>query len=67
MISSANQPHPVEISQHSMQLDKVYEPGRFEPKSAEWWMETGLFAASTDPDRETFALVAPTPNVRGVV
>jgi len=48
-----------------MQLDKVYEPGLFEPKWADWWVEEGLFTASTDPDRETFSLVAPPPNVTG--
>ncbi|MBI1357975.1 MAG: valine--tRNA ligase [Acidobacteria bacterium] len=50
-----------------MQLEKVYEPGLFEPKWAEWWVEEGLFTASTDPDRPTFSLVAPPPNVTGAL
>ncbi len=50
-----------------MQLDKVYEPGRFEPKWAKWWVDENLFVASTDSDRPTYSLVAPPPNVTGAL
>ena len=48
-----------------MQLDKVYEPGRFEPRWAQWWIDSGLFRASTDAARPVFSLVIPPPNVTG--
>jgi valyl-tRNA synthetase len=48
-------------------LEKVYEPQRFEPHWAEWWIDTGLFhvrAEDAQPGR-TFSLVIPPPNVTG--
>ncbi len=50
-----------------MELDKVYEPGRFEPKWAQRWVDDALFVASTDSDRPTYSLVAPPPNVTGAL
>jgi valyl-tRNA synthetase len=53
-----------------MQLEKVYEPQRFEPHWAQWWIDSGIFRAV--PGRETasgarkvFSLVIPPPNVTG--
>ncbi len=51
-----------------MQLDKVYEPQRFEPQWAERWIESGIFhapAAEASEGRETFSLAIPPPNVTG--
>jgi valyl-tRNA synthetase len=50
-----------------MQLEKVYEPQRFEPHWAQFWIDRGFFHApeSGDPDREVFSLVIPPPNVTG--
>ncbi len=50
-----------------MQLEKVYEPQQFEPHWAEWWRDSGFFAASADPSdpRPVFSLVIPPPNVTG--
>jgi valyl-tRNA synthetase len=48
-----------------MQLDKVYEPGRFEPRWAQWWVESGIYRAEWQPDRPVFSLVIPPPNVTG--
>src|SRR5665213_2435965 len=48
-----------------MQLDKVYEPGRFEPRWAQWWVETGIYHARWEPGRPVFSLVIPPPNVTG--
>jgi valyl-tRNA synthetase len=50
-----------------MQIDKVYEPGRFEPHWAEWWISSGIFKAATGDGRPVFSLVIPPPNVTGVL
>ncbi len=48
-----------------MQLDKVYEPQRFEPRWAQWWVESGIYRAEWEPGRPVFSLVIPPPNVTG--
>ncbi len=54
-----------------MQLEKVYEPRRFEPRWAQWWVESGIYHAKplSDEDkkagRPVFSLVIPPPNVTG--
>ena len=48
-------------------LDKVYEPQRFEPHWAEWWVETNLFHAEAHPGEPYFSLVIPPPNVTGAL
>src|SRR6204780_4082477 len=48
-----------------MQLDKVYEPQRFEPRWAQWWVESGIYRAQWQADRPVFSLVIPPPNVTG--
>jgi valyl-tRNA synthetase len=48
-----------------MQLDKIYEPQRFEPHWAQWWVESGIYRADWRPDRPVFSLVIPPPNVTG--
>ncbi|MCC6589849.1 MAG: valine--tRNA ligase [Bryobacterales bacterium] len=46
-----------------MQLDKIYEPQRFEPHWAQWWIDNGIFnVADSGP---VFTLVIPPPNVTG--
>src|ERR1039457_5839993 len=47
-----------------MQIDKVYEPQRFEPHWAQWWIESGIFQAVPKPGKY-FSLVIPPPNVTG--
>jgi valyl-tRNA synthetase len=47
-----------------MQIDRVYEPQRFEPHWAEWWVESGIFHAVPNSGRH-FSLVIPPPNVTG--
>ncbi len=50
-----------------MQLEKVYEPQRFEPHWAQWWIESGIYhanASAAQPGR-TFSIVIPPPNVTG--
>ncbi len=48
-----------------MQLEKVYEPQRFEPHWAEWWIEAGVFQADVKNTAPVFSLVIPPPNVTG--
>jgi valyl-tRNA synthetase len=48
-----------------MQLEKVYEPQRFEPHWAQWWIDTGIFRAYASGPGRPFSLVIPPPNVTG--
>ncbi|HOK46902.1 MAG TPA: valine--tRNA ligase, partial [Bryobacteraceae bacterium] len=48
-----------------MQLEKVYEPQRFEPHWAQWWIDTGIFRVDANAPGRPFSLVIPPPNVTG--
>jgi valyl-tRNA synthetase len=49
-----------------MQLEKVYEPQRFEPRWAQSWIDDRLYEAPHQPSgRPVFSLVIPPPNVTG--
>ena len=48
-----------------MQIDKVYEPQRFEPHWSRWWIDQGIFRASAKAGGRVFSLVIPPPNVTG--
>ncbi|HXP83524.1 MAG TPA: valine--tRNA ligase [Bryobacteraceae bacterium] len=48
-----------------MEIDKVYEPQRFEPHWANWWVEQQLFHVVARPGEPSFSLVIPPPNVTG--
>ena len=48
-----------------MQIEKVYEPQRFEPHWAQWWIDSGVFRAFSNGDAPVFSLVIPPPNVTG--
>ncbi|MGD0436323.1 MAG: valine--tRNA ligase [Bryobacteraceae bacterium] len=48
-----------------MELEKTYEPQRFEPHWAEWWVETKIFNADAKAPGPRFSLVVPPPNVTG--
>jgi valyl-tRNA synthetase len=48
-----------------MEIDKVYEPQRFEPRWAQWWVESQTFHAEARPGQPYFSLVIPPPNVTG--
>ncbi len=50
-----------------MQLEKVYEPQRFEPRWAQWWIDSGIFRADPKAPGRPFSLVIPPPNVTGVL
>jgi len=48
-----------------MEIDKVYEPQRFEPRWAEWWVANETFRAEARPGEPYFSLAIPPPNVTG--
>jgi valyl-tRNA synthetase len=48
-----------------MELEKAYEPQRFEPHWAKWWVESGIFHADPHVPGPRFSLVVPPPNVTG--
>jgi len=51
-----------------MQLEKVYEPQRFEPRWAQWWIDRSFYtvpAGRESADKPVFSLVIPPPNVTG--
>jgi valyl-tRNA synthetase len=50
-----------------MQLEKVYEPQRFEAHWAHWWIDSQLYRASAEKARlgRYFSIVIPPPNVTG--
>jgi valyl-tRNA synthetase len=43
----------------------VYEPQRFEPHWAQWWIDSGIFRANAKAPGRVFSLVIPPPNVTG--
>ena len=48
-----------------MQIDKVYEPQRFEPHWAQSWIDSGIYRANPAAPGRVFSLVIPPPNVTG--
>ncbi|HXA66369.1 MAG TPA: valine--tRNA ligase [Bryobacteraceae bacterium] len=48
-----------------MDLEKTYEPQRFESHWARWWVETGIFHADPKAPGPPFSLAVPPPNVTG--
>ena len=48
-----------------MEIDKVYEPQRFEPHWAEQWVSSQQFRANAEPGKPYFSLAIPPPNVTG--
>jgi len=48
-----------------MEFEKVYEPQRFEPHWAEWWISHGCFTPNPESTAPMFSLVIPPPNVTG--
>ena len=50
-----------------MQIEKVYEPQRFEPHWAQWWIDSNIFRADPAKPGRVFSLVIPPPNVTGVL
>jgi valyl-tRNA synthetase len=46
-------------------MDPLYKPQGVEQRWQQTWEEEGLYAADPDPERETFAIAHPPPNVTG--
>jgi valyl-tRNA synthetase len=47
------------------QLEKVYEPARFEPHWANWWVSEKIYEAKAGAPGPVFSLAIPPPNVTG--
>jgi valyl-tRNA synthetase len=50
-----------------MEISRVYEPQLFEPRWAQWWIDSGIFIADPRRPGRYFSLVIPPPNVTGVL
>src|ERR1700689_3263312 len=48
-----------------MEIEKVYEPQRFEPHWAKWWVNEQIFPVEAHPGQPYFSLAIPPPNVTG--
>ena len=48
-----------------MELEKTYEPQRFEPRWAQQWVESQAFRADPQAPGPVFSIVVPPPNVTG--
>jgi len=48
-----------------MELEKTYEPQRFEPHWSQWWVDSGIFLADPKAPGPHFSIVVPPPNVTG--
>ncbi len=48
-----------------MEIEKVYEPQRFEPHWANLWVDQATFHVEADPGAPYFSLAIPPPNVPG--
>ena len=46
-------------------LDKTYDPKKFEDRIYEMWEQSGAFRAECDPDKKPFTIVMPPPNITG--
>ena len=66
-MSSDSDPSSALAAPTPLTLEKVYEPQRFEPHWAQWWIDAALYhpqASDAIPGR-TFSIVIPPPNVTG--
>ena len=46
-------------------LDKTYDPKKFEDRIYDMWEKSGAFRAECDPDKKPFTIVMPPPNITG--
>ena len=46
-------------------LPKTYDPDKVEEKWYQHWEDKGYFKATFDPDKESFSIVMPPPNITG--
>ncbi|MFW5906113.1 MAG: valine--tRNA ligase, partial [Desulfobia sp.] len=55
------------MNEHKSELAKAYEFSEVEKKWSQRWLEGKQFRATMDPDRLSFSMVIPPPNVTGVL
>jgi valyl-tRNA synthetase len=48
-----------------MELEKTYEPQRFEPHWSQWWVDAAIFKADPKAPGAHFSIAVPPPNVTG--
>jgi len=48
-----------------IKLPKTYDPASTEEKWYQYWEENGFFEAGFDPDKKSFSIVMPPPNITG--
>ena len=46
-------------------LDKTYDPKKFEDRIYDMWEKSGAFRAECDPDKKPFTIVMPPPHITG--
>ncbi|QXM07448.1 valine--tRNA ligase [Crassaminicella indica] len=46
-------------------LDKTYNPQEFEKRIYDTWMEKGYFKAEVNPEKDSYTIVLPPPNITG--
>ncbi len=47
------------------ELDKVYDPKKFEEEIYDFWMKNNYFVAEVDKNKKAYSIVMPPPNVTG--
>ena len=47
------------------ELDKTYDPGKFEDKIYDFWVKNDYFKAKIDKTKKPFTIVIPPPNITG--
>ncbi len=50
-----------------MEISKTYDPTAIEDKWYQYWLDNGFFKAKPNPDKESYSIVIPPPNVTGVL
>src|SRR5438309_5747428 len=48
-----------------MEFEKIYEPQKFEPRWAQFWLESGIYHADPHTPGVHFSIAIPPPNVTG--
>ena len=46
-------------------MNKTFEPKEFEIRLYKWWEESGFFKPDEDPEKPTYTIVMPPPNITG--
>lgn len=49
------------------EMDKIFEPGKYEGEIYKSWEEGGYFAAKVDKNKKPFTIMMPPPNATGVL